>query len=214
MARETVLVFCAHNDDQVFGAGGTLAKYAQQKKKIITVIFSYGEKSHPWLQKEITVDMRLKESERACKVLGCQDILYLGLDDQKVAEQIDGDAKKKLIELIKEKKPSKIFMHSQGDPHPDHRAVYNTVLNILDKLKYKCDVYSFEVWNPLKIKRRDELKLVVDISDTFKTKIKAVKCHKSQKITIFSLLWSVYLKDFINGLNNSFKFAEVFSKIR
>lgn len=56
--------------------------------------------------------------------------------------------------------------------------------------------------------------MVVDISETFKTKIKAFKVHKSQKMAIFSLLWSVYAKAFFEGLNNGFKYGETFQKIK
>lgn len=47
------MVFCAHPDDEVLGAGGTIAKYAREGKKVIAVIFSYGESSHPWMKKKI-----------------------------------------------------------------------------------------------------------------------------------------------------------------
>ncbi|MEK6845367.1 MAG: PIG-L family deacetylase, partial [Nanoarchaeota archaeon] len=44
-APETVVVFGAHSDDFVIGAGGTIAKYQQEGKKILAVVFSYGESS-------------------------------------------------------------------------------------------------------------------------------------------------------------------------
>jgi LmbE family N-acetylglucosaminyl deacetylase len=51
MAKKgTVLVIVAHNDDHIIGAGGTLAKYAQEGKKVRTIIMSYGESSHPHLK--------------------------------------------------------------------------------------------------------------------------------------------------------------------
>ena len=41
--KEAVLFLCAHNDDQLIGAGGTIAKYAKEGKKIVTIVFSFGE---------------------------------------------------------------------------------------------------------------------------------------------------------------------------
>ena len=38
--------------------------------------------------------------------------------------------KKKIKEFIKKKKPSKIFTHSKDDPHPDHKAVHNILMEI------------------------------------------------------------------------------------
>ena len=119
-----------------------------------------------------------------------------------------------LKRIILKNKPSKILTHSVDDPHPDHRAVYNTVAKIVDKISYKGELYSFEIWNPFNLKKREKPKLVVDISSTFDKKIKAIKLHKSQKISVISLLWNIYRKDFFNGLSNSCRYAEVFYKIR
>jgi len=54
--NETILVFSAHSDDFVIGAGGTIAKYTEEGKKVIAVVFSYGERSHPWNTKSFVAD--------------------------------------------------------------------------------------------------------------------------------------------------------------
>lgn len=215
MAKESIIVFCAHNDDHLIGAGGALAKYAKQGKDISVVIFSYGEGSHFWLKKKVTIEMRVNESKKADKIVGIKNTAYLGLKEGKFPEEV----KKKKIEnkiksLILKNKSTKIFTHSIDDPHPDHRAVYNIITNIVDKLNYKGELYSFEIWNPVNLRKRGKPKLVVDTSKTFHKKIKAIKTHKSQKVSIISLLWNIYRKDFFNGLSNNCRYAEVFYKIR
>ena len=40
--KNTVLVICAHPDDEIIGAGGTIATYAREGKDVITIIFSNG----------------------------------------------------------------------------------------------------------------------------------------------------------------------------
>ena len=77
-------------------------------------------------------------------------------------------------------------------------------------------MYSFNVWNYfINFRRRDRPKLVVDITDTFKTKVEAFRKHKSQRINaILPLMWNVYLQAILNGFNNHVKYAEVFFKIR
>jgi LmbE family N-acetylglucosaminyl deacetylase len=57
-------------------------------------------------------------------------------------------------------------------------------------------------------------KLVVDITDTLKTKVEAFRKHKSQVAAIFSLMWNIYLQAILNGFNNHVKYAEVFYKIK
>ena len=36
--KETIIVFSAHSDDFVIGAGGTIAKYTQEGKKVIAIV--------------------------------------------------------------------------------------------------------------------------------------------------------------------------------
>lgn len=212
---ESIIVFCAHNDDHLIGAGGTLAKYAKQGKNISVIIFSYGEGSHFWLKKKVTIEMRVNESKKADKLIGIKNVVFLGLKEYNFIEEVKKKKlNNKLIKLIKKNKPSKIFTHSIDDPHPDHRAVYKIITNIANKLNYKGELYSFEIWNPINLRKREKPKLVVDTSKTFYKKIKAIKTHKSQKISIISLLWNIYRKDFFNGLSNNCKYAEVFYKVR
>jgi N-acetylglucosamine malate deacetylase 1 len=212
---ETIFVICAHNDDQIVGAGGTLAKYAKEGKEIETFIMSFGESSHPHLKKAVSAEMRARESFSGNKILGCGNIQHFGLTEGKFIE----DAKEKklmpfLIRIVKEKKPTKLFTHSPDDPHPDHRAVVKLVQELIKKSRYKNDVYVFNVWNPINIRKRNQPKMVVDISQTFKTKVKAFKAHKSQKMAIYSLLWNIYWQAIINGYNNHCRYAEVFYKIQ
>lgn len=214
-AKKVIVVFCAHSDDQIFGAGGTLAKYAKEGKEIYTYIFSFGEMSHPWLKKHATVKMRVKESVNADNLIGGKGVRFFDLKEGKFPETGKKIGIKKEIEkVIMEKKPAKIFTHSADDPHPDHKTVNSMVLEVFDKVKCKCDVYSFDIWNIVMTKNRTAPKLIIDISDTFRVKIKALGLFKSQWAAKFSLLWSVYARAILNGIKARVKFAEVFRKIR
>ena len=84
MKPETVLFLCAHNDDQIVGAGGTVAKYSKEGKKIITIIFSFGENSNPLEQDKVTRKTRVIESKRASRILGEEEIYYLGLKEIRI----------------------------------------------------------------------------------------------------------------------------------
>ena len=129
-------------------------------------------------------------------------------------EFTDKKIKKKVKDIIKKEKPSKIFTHGVNDHHQDHFAVYKLMKEIIKEMRLKCDVYSFDVWNIVKIFKRNRPRLVVDITKTFDTKIRAIKAHKSQTNTMVSIGWTVYLKAILNGWNNNCKYAEVFDKLR
>ena len=115
---------------------------------------------------------------------------------------------------IKLFRPDTIFTHSVDDPHPDHRAVYGILLRIRESLGFPCEVYSFDIWNVFNIKKRRNPRLLVDISSTFVRKLDALSMFKSQRVALFTLLWSVYLKAFVAGRRRGVRYAEVFYRVR
>jgi len=212
--KENVLVFCAHSDDQILGPGATLAKYSQQGKKISTIIFSYGESALAWLKPKLAIEIRVEESKQADKLIGGNGISFFELKEGKFQEEVEKKKiKNKIQKIVISKKPVKIFTHSPDDPHPDHRAVYNAVMQALDEIKYKCSVYVFDVWNPL-IRKNNTPRLYEDITETFSKKIKTLKVFKSQKASLLALFWSVYMRAIIHGFHIHKKFAERFFKVR
>lgn len=215
MKKDCVIIFCAHNDDQIIGAGGTIAKYVKERREVLTYIFSYGESSHPHLKKEVTARFRIDESKKANKILGGGSLCYMGLKEGRFEKEIEGkNLDRRIREIIQKKKPSKIFTHSLNDPHPDHKAVNRVIMKVVKEMGYEGEVYSFDIWNIVTLRRKPTPQLVVDITDTFGQKIEAFQCHKSQKLAMLSLLWDVYLKAIINGLHHHFRYAEVFNRIR
>lgn len=211
--KKSVLVICSHSDDQILGPGGTLAKYAEQGSIIYTVILSYGETSHIWYKKKVTAKIRVKEAEQADKIIGGKGVFFLGIPEGNFFKK-KNEINEKLKKIINKKKPIKIFTHSINDPHKDHRDTNKIVLETADKIKYRGDVYTFDVWNPVNVVKRNQPKMYVDITGTFKKKIEALKQFKSQKIAMISLLWSIYLRAFLNGLNAKCRYAERFDKVR
>lgn len=219
MPKEKILVIATHPDDEVIGMGGTLAKYAKEKKDITIINLSSGVYSHPWLKEEITKEMRIKEGEKAAKLFGIKKPLFFDLKDQKlVLELKDEGVRDKLKKLLKDKKPDKIFTHSFTDAHHDHRAVNKFVNEILDEIKYKKHLLVFDIWNPMEVfnifKKDVDPKLYVNITDTFDLKMKAIHLFESQKAFTYLLLPFIYLQARINGIKNGCKYAEVFHKER
>jgi LmbE family N-acetylglucosaminyl deacetylase len=114
-----------------------------------------------------------------------------------------------------EKKPEKIFTHSPADPHPDHRDVLDAVLKAVDKARLKCDVYCFDIWNPLTFRKSNLPRLYVDVTATFGRKIEALKAFRSQKFAISTLFLNVVIKSFIHAMQlKKSRYAERFYKIR
>lgn len=212
--KETILVFAAHNDDQIIGAGATLTKYAKQGKEVIVYIFSFGESSHPHFHKEEIIRTRLIELDEADVLLRIYKSFILDIKEGNFFNDFAKKKKKEIvIKAIKENKPIKIFTHSCDDPHPDHKAVNMIILSILKELDYKGEVYTFDVWNPFNLRNRVLPKLVVDVSETLPIKVKALQCHKSQFFALLTMVPSVYIRAILNGLHYGYKYAEKFTKV-
>ncbi len=215
--KNTVFFVGAHPDDEVYGAGSTLAKFIRQGKKIIVVILSYGEMSSALMKRKIIVKERVKEDKLAQKVLGITESYYFGLREGHFLE----DAKKKniqnnLLRLLRKYRPSIVITHSSDDFHKDHQDTFKIVSKTLDewKVKDKPRLYScISIWG-VSIRNNNKPKLFVDVTDTFYLKIKALKSFKTQKLTFFTLIWSVYLRALIYGSKIRKKYAEMFYIIR
>lgn len=211
-----LMIICAHPDDEVFGAGGTIAKLSREGVSTIALVLSMGEGSHPWMKKRVTVQMRREESKKASKIIGTKKTIYLEIPDSMATFALrKKQMQKKIKDIIKKHKPDTIFTHANDDPMPDHNAVSRTVYKIIEEIKFKGSLYSFEVWNPLNISKRSLPKLYVDISKTFHLKIKALKEFKSQMFN--ALVWllpSVYFKAICSGIHSKCRFAEVFYKVK
>jgi len=213
--QENILFFCAHNDDQIIGAGGTIAKYVKEGKSVTVIVFSYGEGSNPLIRREITVKTRVRESHQASRILGYEHDIYLGLREGHFIEDFRRKRlEQKIVKMIRSLNPKKIFTHSVDDPHPDHKAANAIVNNTVDRIKWHGEMYCFDVWNPFNVSESRFPRLIVDTSQTFNIKIRAMEAHKSQKLTKYTLSWNLYLKAFYNGLKNGVRYAEVFYKVR
>ena len=208
--KQTILICSAHPDDEILGCGGTIAKYSKEGNSVISIIFSYGESSHPHIKKHITTKIRVKESQKADKIVGCKETIFLGLSKIKNDQETTNLVK----DLIKKYKPTKIFTHTINDPHPEHNTANRIIIKAANESNFRGHIYTFDIWNPIMIKKRNTPKLIVDITKTIKLKTKALKCFKSQGVSMFQLIPAVYARAIINGINYNHKFVEVFNKVR
>ena len=170
---KTAIVFEAHADDFSVGLGGTIIKLVKENYYIIDVIFSAGQKSHPHYREEIIIKQRIREAEYIGKQFGVKQHIFFGLDDNKLKDEIqEKDIKERVRRIIKKYKPRKIFVNSESDPHKDHKAVNESVLDVINRLNYNADVYSYEVWN---IIRENKPVVYLDITPYFRAKIAMMK---------------------------------------
>lgn len=216
----TVFVFCAHSDDQVFGAGGTIAKLHDEGYTIITIILSQGEMSHPWLEKENLAKARMSESYEASKILGIYQTIFFDLPEDRIYEYFEENPKfqDRIIELLEKHAPDKIFTHGSEDPHPAHRHVFRlvseSILQVREAHEYDPEVYLYDVWTLANYKRVSRSYVYFDISETFDLKIEALReFGRTQKVALIALWATVYIRAFFAGISSRYRLAERFSRI-
>ena len=223
-SKGSILVICAHSDDQVIGPGGAMAKYANEGYDVYTLIMSFGEFIQPHMKREVIAKIRIKESQKADKIMGGKGVTFLGLKENKFEKDFnERKLDKAFKKIIKDHNPIKIFTHAPDDALNDHRSTYRIVLRAYNEMKLTSELYTFEIWHLLNIKKRSNPKLVIDTSSTFQIKIKALKAFKSQieLATLYNylvlnnfLFFTIYIKDIFNGLKHNTRYAEVFYKVR
>jgi len=180
-----ILVFAAHPDDEIIGCGGSLAKHVKLGNQVSVCYMTSGDSGsldHP--KKELT-GIREDEARNAGSVIGFHDMTFLRNPDGYL--QYDEDNLKKLVELIRTKKPNMVYVHHQSEEHQDHRTTSKIVSESVGRAGgqffQECKgepwtvdtILAYEVCPPL-----CEFNFVEDISKFMNKKIAALKKHESQ----------------------------------
>lgn len=174
-----LLAFGAHPDDVEIGIGATLLKHRLQG--YTTAICDLTEAE---LSSNGTVERRKIESEEAGSILKINKRLNLGLPDRgltRSSEQID-----QITEVIRTYRPTVVFAPFWEDRHPDHRqcgkmvreAVFNAKL--VQKKTGTKEPHHVQRLYFYYINGYGKVDVVVDVSDIYEEKIKALKAYRSQ----------------------------------
>ena len=205
-----ILVLVAHADDESLGAGGYICKLVEQKHPVSVVIVSDGLISVRGKKQN-----NKKHAYLACKVLGVDDVHFLGYKDQKFDQYPIADIANKVFKLGIE--PDVIITHVDTDLNKDHRIV-TEVAKIIGRPKRKpvtilgCEVPNTSAWNAEPF----QANYYVDITDTIDRKIKAFSQYRNELMQ-FPHPWSEkglkVLAQF-RGMEAGYPCAEAYHVIR
>jgi len=178
-----ILAIGAHPDDVELGCSGTIAKEIANNKKVAILDLTKGE-----LGTRGSAEIREKEANDAAKILNV--VFRENLNFKDGFFKNDEEHQLKLIQVIRKYKPDIILCNAIDDRHIDHPkgaklVIDSCFLSGLKKIVTKDNNKEQEPWRPLNIYHYIQWKnlkpdFVVDISDYFDIKIKAVKAFKSQ----------------------------------
>jgi LmbE family N-acetylglucosaminyl deacetylase len=147
MTSERTLLFVgAHPDDESFGPGGTLAKYAQQGVNVYYACGTRGEVGEASAEHlaghASTGEMRTLELTCAAKALGLTGVIYLDYRDSGMAGSPNNTAAgalaaapleevtARIVKIIRDVRPQVVLTFDPigGYRHPDHIAIHNATV--------------------------------------------------------------------------------------
>ena len=124
-----LLAVFAHPDDESFGVGGTLAKYAAGGARVALICATRGEGGlvgdPPLCRPEELGRLREDELRAACAVLGIRTVRLLGCLDGQVSACANSSLGARLAEAVRELRPQVVLTFGPDgiSGHPDHVAV-------------------------------------------------------------------------------------------
>lgn len=183
-----------HPDDNEIGAGGTMARLAENGCEVYELTVTDGRFgiAEPDISIPDAIEIRKKEAIHAMVAIGAKNAGFLGFSDQTPASI--SDIASEITKIIEAIEPDVVF---SVDPdlrmewHDDHIKVGRAVSVAIRNSKHKplCLAYYFT----------DDANTDFDITAHYARKIEAIRCHKSQISDAFLALLELYFRKISEG---------------
>jgi LmbE family N-acetylglucosaminyl deacetylase len=194
---QNILVILAHPDDPEFYCGATICRWVHAGHKLSYCLLTCGDKG----TKELTLSsdtlcsIRQVEQRAAAKVLGVNEVRFLGYPDGYLVP--DMDLRRDITRIIRMVRPDIIvtcdpqtlFTVYGGLNHPDHRAAGMATLDAVFPAA-RDHLYFVELWKDEKLEPHVvrevwvcgclQPDIILDVSEYWEKKILALYEHKSQ----------------------------------
>jgi LmbE family N-acetylglucosaminyl deacetylase len=186
-----VLVVTPHPDDAEGGAGGSIAHWTQQGRKVVLVVCTNGDKgtSDRNVKPADLAKLRAEEQRQAAAVLGITEVVFLHFPDQGLEDC--SEFREKLVRQIRTHRPETVVTidpYRRYLRHRDHAMCGRVTLDAI--FPYARDLWSYpehlqEGLEPHRVREvylwgAEEPDTFLDITETFTLKMEALYCHASQ----------------------------------
>ncbi len=216
--KKRILFLLAHPDDETFGPGGTIGKYADEGADVYLATATRGEMGMlgdpPVTDRAHLGEVRAAELLSAADILGIRKVSFLGFVDGHLSDTPRERIVEKAVEQIRWTRPHVVigFGPEGVSRHPDHKVMCSVALEAFDAAgdparfprqlvdgilpwaPYK--LYQFEIaqeildrWGvPLAGVPQAQLTTIVDTSGYVDRKIEAFHSHKTQTKDVSRIL--------------------------
>lgn len=191
-----ILVIVAHHDDIEFGVAGSIARWVAEGADVSYVIITDGGagSNEPGVIREELAERRRLEQIEAARVVGVQDVRFLGYTDGVLQPSME--LRRELTRIIREIKPYRVvcqdpttvFAWDTYINHPDHRAAGEAAIYATFPSSESRPIFAELLGEGLEPHKVMELYMTltlnpthyVDISDYIDKKLDALRAHESQ----------------------------------
>lgn len=181
-----ILVLAVHPDDAELGCAGTLIKHIRQGKRVGIIDLTQGE-----LGTRGSAETRKAEAEKASRLMGLSVRENLKMRDGFFRN--DESHQRQIIQAIRKYRPEIVITNAYTDRHPDHGRACELVSDsvFLSGLRKIETLENQQIQHPHRpgmllhfiqdyYIRPD---IVVDISDVWDAKVKAIQAYTTQFFT-------------------------------
>ena len=179
-----ILVIAPHPDDEVLGCGGVMARHVERGDAVHVVVVGRGI---PEKFSDEAVALSRQELDAAHRVLGVSSVCYLDFPVSRLDSVPQHELADRLSDLLRELRPTVVYVPHHGDIHADHRQVHYASLVAARPLR-DCSVrriLAYETlseteWAPATPEAAFCPTLFVDIEDYLTRKLEAMACYESK----------------------------------
>ena len=194
-----ILCFGAHPDDVEIGMAGTIRKHVDLGFKVGICDLTLAE-----LSSNGTVTQRQREAEKAAEILGVLERINLGFPDRGL--ELSRDILGKIVSVIRQYKPTVVFLPYEHDRHPDH----GKTTSIVEEAIFTANIRKFQGYGDMNeephkvtqiyyyfINGLAKPQLLVDISSYAEVKKESLQAYTSQFVTSENSIATRLNSDFI-----------------
>lgn len=179
-----VLVIAPHPDDEILGAGGTIAKRAAEGDDVYVCVVTKG--CEP-LFRVAEMERSRAECRQADRHLGVKETIFLDFPAAMLETVPRHELNRKLLDIMRDIVPDEVYIPHRGDMQLDHKMIVDATMVAL-RPKYEHAVHRIYAYETLSETGWDVPNVVnefiptaySDISNYLKKKIEALSMFTSQ----------------------------------
>jgi len=178
---DTVLVIGAHPDDEVLGAGGTIAKHAAAGDEVHTFIVT--ERTTQQYDDRELIEQKRSHARDCADQLGVTEVHFGELPDMRLDDIPHVEINAAIEDLCETVAPDIVYTHSRREVNRDHIAVHDSTLVATRPGTSVSTVLAYETPSSTDYAPSTEgftPDLFVNIEDHLETKISAFSAYKTE----------------------------------